>query len=483
MDYYDRIFEDLGVHQSEDGETIMTKIVHSIYDEMDNVRASVAKSFEDTWQSIKDCRNPTIRYIRLMNYYRFATIMLGAELLPFMANLIRECNQLKGKNRNTNYWDSVLDNVAIRFMSTHYSQMYETKPTEAGVESIVTDCSPIAPYVGTLKTPFPDIIKAMDDPEGDEIDQKTEKLEGATEGVITPFTDGQVKMKALHQFILIFNDPERFESILNFRQEIEEMYLSYGKYFVREMYHVYPIGVTEFILYSNLVAHPDMFPKTMKFMIVDSEFQFNFSEKAYMRSEAEHGRGLVTALEAYNEMLDENVHVTEEELTADTNRVLAQAKHLLEQSVVKEKELKQDQDILHDRTIVPGDQLHTFNLNHLMNFIYTQRRYISDRYTVMAFLDHINVKAISYVKDFILIEPDLGAKPSEYIYVPVVDTLNGRKVCVIRYHRESNAIDVLSVQQYEDSVRKVTSTESPDVRPDPDETQNDSEYTDPAAGT
>lgn len=490
MVYYEKIFEDLGVSWAEPGEAIMTKIVHSIYDEMDSMRAAVGKSFETAWSSIETCPNTTIRYIRLMNYYRFANVMINrAEFKPFMANLLRTCNQLRGKNRNTNFWDSTLDNVAINLMTKQYEILFANDRPAS--ESVVTDCSPIAPYVGTTRTPFAGVIKAMNDPEGDEIDQE-ETLEKAAEGdngASSIFGDAKVKRKALWHFVVIFNDAERFESILNFRQEIEDMYLNYGKYFVREMHHIYPIGVTEFIMYSNLAARPDTFPKAMKFMMIDGDYQHMSGNTSYEKDKtyvAKYGAyaSMKNAMEAYGDMLDdENVHITEEELTADTNRVLAQAKHLLEQSVVEEKELKHDQDILHDRTIVPGDKLHTFNLNHLMNFIYTQRRYISDHYTIMAFLDHINVKTISYVQGFILIEPDLGAKPSEYIYVPVVDTLNGRKVCVIRYHRESNAIDVLSVQQYEESVRKVTSTEPPDMRPDPDESANDGDFTEPASGT
>lgn len=490
MVYYEKIFQDLGIDTNDPGAKITSTLVDTIYAEMDTMYMECKKSLDDAWTLVQKCMNPTIRYIRLMSYYKFMTTMCKSkhEYFGYFSDTLRTCAQLKSANRGTNYWDSPLDNAAINFMHGHYNILYaETRkadvehmaqaitgnppadPNPPASESVITDCSPIAPYIGVIRTPFSDIVKDLkkEEEENPETDQP------ATEGEGPAIDEERIKQLALRHFIAIFNDPEKFEAILNFPEEIKSMYMDHAKYFVREMFHIYPKAVTEFITYSSMISCPDMFPKCAKFMYMDQHCHEQF-EKAPAKPV-----DIKTALEAY-EALAQDVHYTEQELTDDTNRILAQAKHVLNKASDKPKP---DQDVAHDNVIVPNDQMHAFNLNHLMNFIYTQRRYITDTYTTSSFLAQVAVKAISYIKNFIVIEPDLGTKASEYIYVPVIDTLNGRKACVIRYHRVTEDIDVLTVAEYEESVRMTTGPEPPEVQPDPNETDNDGEYTNPAAGT
>jgi hypothetical protein len=64
------------------------------------------------------------------------------------------------------------------------------------------------------------------------------------------------------------------------------------------------------------------------------------------------------------------------------------------------------------------------------------------------------VGAFSFYDEYMVIEPQsLNGEKLDYVYVPVIDDLNGSKVVIIKYWRNKR-IDILTAAQYEDETKE-----------------------------
>lgn len=90
------------------------------------------------------------------------------------------------------------------------------------------------------------------------------------------------------------------------------------------------------------------------------------------------------------------------------------------------------------------DQIDNFNVTTLMNYIYTSRRYYADYYTNTAYMKMRNVGGYAFYRDFIIIEPqdiETGNK-LDFIYCPVRDQLNDRRVVIITMDRSGKILPI-----------------------------------------
>ena len=90
------------------------------------------------------------------------------------------------------------------------------------------------------------------------------------------------------------------------------------------------------------------------------------------------------------------------------------------------------------------DRIDNFNITTLMNYIYTSRRYYADYYTNTAFMKMRNVGGYAFYREFIVIEPqDIETgKKLDFVYCPVRDQLNDRKVVIVTIDRDGKVFPV-----------------------------------------
>ena len=99
------------------------------------------------------------------------------------------------------------------------------------------------------------------------------------------------------------------------------------------------------------------------------------------------------------------------------------------------------------------DPLELFDLTPLMNYIFTNRRFRTNQYTRSAFMDIPSIGGYTFYKGFLIVEPETPeGHEMNYLYIPVVDDLNGSQVSVIKYWR-NGTIEVISESQFNDEIR------------------------------
>lgn len=87
-----------------------------------------------------------------------------------------------------------------------------------------------------------------------------------------------------------------------------------------------------------------------------------------------------------------------------------------------------------------------FDIQKLINYLYTERRYRANDYTNAFFMKGQNIASCTFYKGFVLIQPKSASGQIHYIYVPVIDDAQLSKVVLVRIDREGkisivNAID------------------------------------------
>ena len=94
------------------------------------------------------------------------------------------------------------------------------------------------------------------------------------------------------------------------------------------------------------------------------------------------------------------------------------------------------------------DPIELFDLDKLLTFIYTNRRFRANKYTNMAFMNLPSIGGYIYYKELLIIQPKtMTGNEVNFLYVPVVDDLSGSQVVIIKYWRNGH-IDILSQSEY-----------------------------------
>lgn len=89
-----------------------------------------------------------------------------------------------------------------------------------------------------------------------------------------------------------------------------------------------------------------------------------------------------------------------------------------------------------DRDGIIDDPVEGFDIQKLINYLYTQRRYRANDYTNAFFMEGQNIASCTFYKGFVLIQPKSASGQIHYIYVPVIDDAQLSKVVLVRIDRD-----------------------------------------------
>lgn len=96
-----------------------------------------------------------------------------------------------------------------------------------------------------------------------------------------------------------------------------------------------------------------------------------------------------------------------------------------------------------DKAFNQDEPVEGFEIQKLVDYIYTQRRFRADDYTNSYFMANQNVASYTYYKEFVLIQPKSNSGIVHYTYIPVIDDAQFSKVVLVRIDRDGN-IDIVN---------------------------------------
>lgn len=98
------------------------------------------------------------------------------------------------------------------------------------------------------------------------------------------------------------------------------------------------------------------------------------------------------------------------------------------------------------------DPLSLFNFVPLMNYIFTHRRFRTNDYVRTRYMKMRRVAGYVFYKNFLIIIPQKAdGRNVDFVYVPVIDDLDGSTVKIIKYWRNAT-IMVLTESEYEHEI-------------------------------
>lgn len=328
--------------------------------------------------------------------------------------------------RPTGPSSSNADNWSITFVDYIEELIYRTrahqKSEKALEESVVCAYSPIVPYVGTLKVPFVgERVDDEDEPNQDELVEAAK--EGWTNMELFRVWNHSLKTMydmAMNHYIvddLILNadmirpDEMKAEDASSMAELARIMY--------RNPAFVNHRSIIAYALWAFIHEFADS-------MDVEKAYQM-----AYLTKEVEST--------SFNELFDKVFNSLRDATEADLNSELENYNAL--NKFMKDPSAYQS-------TNTSSDPIEMFDLTQLMNFIFTNRRFRANHYTNSAFMNMPSIGGYVFYKDFLIIQPETAdGQEVNFLYVPVVDDLNGSKVVVLKFWR-NNHIDILSEAEY-----------------------------------
>ena len=293
--------------------------------------------------------------------------------------------------------------------------MYLQSETAPSDESVVTACAPITPYVGRIVTPWSNIVEHYEDVsrsvDDNPEDEPGNRLRGLALSRMYELTMTNAAMVMLMQNRDCIRDyPINGDSLAVFPRQFDEAPVDrrvvmefIGCRFLFEMAD--DLGLEKGLALARYISSPT----------VDQPASEAF-----------------TMAEDYLNRLDE---AGIESLLDDIDDSQLNRKFFKFQKagIGETEEMKSK-----------FDQIDNFNVTTLMNYIYTSRRYYADYYTNTAYMKMRNVGGYAFYRDFIIVEPqdiETGNK-LDFIYCPVRDQLNDRRVVIITMDRTGKILPV-----------------------------------------
>lgn len=365
--------------------------------------------------------DPYLRYLYLAYLphglvSRYSSQVVNAMLVSAIRTLYRE----RAKCPMARYLHEETDDLGINYLRSLQEDQYKRNmATQAGAssESFITASAPIVPYVGTVSAPWAGILEHKPEEEIDE-----EEKNAVMEAHYFQGNHIDACMESMHAIDKIFADPHNLALVWE-NVSVLRSFLTRKDgltvYFARNLHHSYCVEITTLLIHLCVCEHgPTGLEAMAAFM--------NQTSKIF---------DVKTAMEQLAPVV-ENLELTPEEITESTDGVLAGAAAI---SKIAPPKVNTDQKSL--------------DLTYLMNYMYLRPgRWISDPFTNTSFVKSANINSISYVDDYIIIEPKIGDEAAPYVYVPVVDCLQGRRVVVLKYWKDQYQIDVLSHAAYLDEI-------------------------------
>ena len=317
------------------------------------------------------------------------------------------------------------DNIVNYFREYLQEMMNACAQNEGAVEiSIITGCSIIAPYAGTIRKPFMSTIVRLDDDdyEEDEPDDVA-ALENDTSSI-------QLKDLALSYMERMVKIHPTLDTLLH----NSSMYEHIGGR--EELGSV--MEITNF-------ARGDMEVPTLYYA-----WAYFYQNADILATEQcqELLRTLRRPMEAsYDKLLQACMDVT----PASEGALLSE----LETYDTLSKYMKRPDEYLDKFTAMDHDPTALFDLDILMNYIYTNRRFRSNEYVRTRFMTVESIGDYVFYKTYVLIVPrNSDGDDSPFLYVPVIDDLNGSQPAVIKFWRDGR-IEVLSENEFNREVGNV----------------------------
>lgn len=372
--------------------------------------------------------DPYLRYLFLA-YLPHALVrryssQVVAAMLP---NAVKKIAKVRAQCPNAHYLHEETDEIALQYLRSlqedAYKRSMSTKATRSSRESFITASAPIIPYVGTITAPWTGLLEPHEPEENDE-----KEREAVMEAHYFKSNTIDACMESMHAIDKLFADPRNLALIWESISEIRSFLMREDGltiYFARNLHHHYCVEITTLVIHLCICEHgPTGFESLASFMNQTKNL-FDVDVKTAMEQ-------LAPAVE--------NLELTPEEITESTDSVLAGAAAISKIAPPK-----------------VGSDHKPLDLTYLMNYMYMRPgRWIPDAYTNTTFVKSANIASISYLDDYIVIEPKIGDEVAPFVYVPVVDCLQGRKVVVLKYWKDKYQIDILSHGAYLEEIADQT---------------------------
>ena len=350
--------------------------------------------------------------------------ILHAKLLYLMdgcKNIGQVIGMLKAYNKSLYSWQSRLPaNMQTsevihqfhRYLSSIVQYIWDKgyRRDEAIETSVITGCSIIAPYMGTLKKPFVGEHVVF---EGDT------SIENLKNEVIANLRSLWLTDSFIDTLLQHADDINSFaEDKKDFASALQALHIMSGN----NTYGPLVNYMGWCYLYANVEMLEDHnIQKILAFLNNTKDISFKELYEAFLELTPASEGALLNELETYD-ALSKYMKNPDEYLDTDTN----------------------------------PDPLSLFDLIPLMNYIYTNRRFRSNDYVRSRFMKMENVATYFIYKGFFFIVPQTSKGENvDYLYVPVIDDLNGSQAAIIKYWR-NGAIDILTENEYDQEIGNIT---------------------------
>lgn len=326
-----------------------------------------------------------------------------------------------------NFLGDPSDTWAVEF-AAHIEYLFQTirgqqKDAKALEESVVCACRPIVPYVGVLKKPF--------------VDERVETDEDDEEDLEWASIESWRGIDIIHMRYVALCTMS--DMVMNHRI-VDDLLVNY------QMISAEQFATSDMSTMVHLAIGVDSNPKLKNHRSVIVYMLWGFTYQ-YLGTHAQGGKPCNRLFTMVNDLTKSTFDEIYKSALDDTPANEASLMQELDNYDMMDKFMKapMEEEPVEQN---PATHLESFDLSPLMNFIYTNRRFRSNKYSNMAFMNMPNIGGYVYYKEFLIIEPksDSGAA-LDYLYCPVIDDLNGSKAAVIKYWRDGR-IDLLSQAQY-----------------------------------
>lgn len=371
--------------------------------------------------------DPYLRYLFLAYLPHALVSRYSSQVVSAMLpNAIKKISQVRVQCPNSHYLHEETDEIALQYLRSLQEDAYKRSMAtrvKSAPESFITASAPIVPYVGTISAPWAGLSEPKD-PE--EIDP--EEREAVLEAHYFKGNNIDACMESMHAIDKLFADPRNLALVWESISEIRSFLMrddGLTVYFARNLHHYYCVEITTLVIHLCICEHGATGLEAIATFMNQTKNLFDIDVKTAMEQ-------LAPAVE--------NLELTPEEITESTDSVLAGAAAI---SKVAPPKVDSDHKAM--------------DLTYLMNYMYMRPgRWIPDAYTNTTFVKSANVASISYLDDYIVIEPKIGDEVAPFVYVPVVDCLQGRQVVVLKYWKDRYQIDILSHGAYLEEIADQT---------------------------
>ena len=336
-------------------------------------------------------------------------------------------------------------------MQTLRADQMENKALET---SVITGCAPIVPYTGTIRKPFagermekpkyPE-IDPMDemDPEDKDLLKWFSTLEQTIERTdIDEEVNSYIAFNALMDMESILEHPTSAASVMYFHDMFREIKSFNEQDFLALVHNVRmsrqdpemrSCGLHTALLYYGYAYVATNFFNVDK-EAADKMIAFFQDVSRFYLADAEKEEFSKVFQNIYNAL-----PASESALLSDMEKIDA-----------LERFTKNPEN--YSLADTEKDPMDLFDLTPLMNYIYTARRFRTNSYTRTAFMDLPSIGGYTFYRGWLIIVPQTPeGQELNYLYIPVIDDLNGSQVAIIKYWRNSH-IDILTENQYQKEI-------------------------------